>query len=116
MTTHGATLTPQYLANYAAATNYYLTNNTPERLTGGPGVPREQYNHTQEQTYGEIDYTTGMQTPPTIVSPMNQHVGHHPTGTMPKILDPVWLQLILGAILAMVANIQHSNGNMIGNN
>jgi len=35
---------------------------------------------------------------------------------MLPIMDPSWLQLILGAVLAMVANMQHTNGNMIGNN
>jgi len=72
-TTHGATFTPYYLANYSpAATNHYQTTNTLERLTGGTGVPRKQYNDTQEWTYGEIDYTMGMQTLPTIMPPMSE--------------------------------------------
>jgi len=45
---------------------------------------------------------------------MNQQAGQLPIGTLPPTLDYGWLQLISGAVIATVTNMQQGNGNLLG--
>jgi len=63
----------------------------------------------------DTNCTIGLQTPPTIAQSTNQQAGQlSPIGTLPPTLDHGWLQLILGAVIATVTNMQQGNGNLLG--
>jgi len=80
----------------------------------GEWVHGGNYNNTHGQVPGYTNYIQGLQTPPISVPPTNQQTGQPLAGILLPTMDPSWLQLILGAVMATVANLQHGNSNLLG--
>jgi len=98
-----ATTTSQYAVHQDATSSHW-----------GMGTCTEQCLNTYGQTTGDTDYTMGLQTPTTTTAPTTHITGQPPMGMLLPSLDPAWLQLISGAVMATVTNMQHGTGTLLG--